>query len=120
MSSWRRPGTSLLRGGFVLKKAKNKPAATNNVFEDLGFSPEESRILAVKAQLAALVVRIVDEKGLSQKKLAALWGVSQPRVSEVLTGKLALISIDRLLGFLGSLGCEVTIRPRASQRASRR
>ena len=103
-----------------MKKAKNRPAATNNVFEDLGFSHEESRILAFKAQLAALVVRIADEKGLSQKKLAALWDVPQPRVSEVLTGKLTLISIDRLLGFLGSLGCEVTIRPRASQHASRR
>ena len=101
-----------------MKKAKNKSVVTDNVFEDLGFSHEESRILGVKAQLAALIVRIVDEKGLSQKKLSALWNVPQPRVSEVLTGKLSLISIDRLLGFLGSLGCEVTIRPRVKRKAS--
>ena len=74
----------------------------------------------MKAQLAALIVRIVNERGLSQKKLGALWRVPQPRVSEVMTGKLALVSIDRLVEFLGALGFEVTVQAKTFARGPRR
>jgi predicted XRE-type DNA-binding protein len=99
-----------------MKKAKQKRVTSGNVFEDLGFSAEESRVLTLKAQLAALLVRVARERKLTQKELGKIWGVPQPRVSEVLTGKLALISIERLIEFLGILGVEIVFRPKLSSK----
>lgn len=75
---------------------------------------EESQLLALKAQLAALIVRVVKKRRLSQKELGHLWGVPQPRVSEVMTGKRAVISIDRLVEFLSALGVELSVRAKGS------
>jgi predicted XRE-type DNA-binding protein len=93
-----------------MKSRKTKGDGPNNVFEDLGFSRQESLLLSLKAQLAALIVRVVHERGLKQKELGALWGVPQPRMSEVMTGKLSLVSVDRLAAFLGALGIELVVR----------
>jgi predicted XRE-type DNA-binding protein len=96
-----------------MKKVNRKRVTSGNVFEDLGFSQEESRVLSLKAQLAAMLVRVVRERQLTQKDLGEIWGVPQPRVSEVLTGKLTLISIERLIAFLGLLGVEISFRAKA-------
>ena len=102
-----------------MKKVKAK-RQSGNVFEALGFSPEESHVLALKAQLAALIVRVVRERGLSQKELGGLWGVPQPRVSEVMTGKLAVIGTDRLVEFLAALGVEISVRAKTARGARRK
>ena len=99
-----------------MKKSKSRHLATGNVFEDLGFSPKESRVLTLKAQLAALIVRVAREHHLTQKDLGKIWGVPQPRVSEVLTGKLAVVSIERLIEFLGLLGVEIVFRTKPSSK----
>jgi predicted XRE-type DNA-binding protein len=99
-----------------MKKTKQKRVTSGNVFEDLDFSPEESRILTLKAQLAALLVRVARERQLTQKELGKIWGVPQPRVSEVLTGKLGLISIERLIEFLGALEVEIVFRTKPSSK----
>jgi predicted XRE-type DNA-binding protein len=93
-----------------MKKSKPRRETSGNVFQDLDFAPEESRVLTLKAQLAALIVRVTRERQLTQKELGKIWGVPQPRVSEVLTGKLSLVSIERLIEFLGALGVEIVFR----------
>jgi predicted XRE-type DNA-binding protein len=99
-----------------MKKPKSRRATSGNVFEELGFSPEESRVLTLKAQLAGLIARVTRERQLTQKELGKIWGVPQPRVSEVLTGKLAVVSIERLIEFLGVLGVEVIFRAKPSSK----
>lgn len=99
-----------------MKKTKKKSAPSQNVFEELGFSVEESRVLTLKAQLGALIVNICNERTLTQKDLSKLWKVPQPRVSEVMTGKLRLISIERLIEFLGTLGVEVDFRKKSASK----
>ena len=99
-----------------MKTVNKKSAVADNLFEDLGFSAEESRVLTLKAQLATLIVRLTRARQLSQKDLGKLWGVPQPRVSEVMTGKLNLISIERLIEFLGALDVEIVFRAKSSRK----
>lgn len=99
-----------------MKKAKSRRDSSGNVFDDLGFSQEESRVLTLKAQLAALILRVTRERQLTQRELGKIWGVPQPRVSEVLTGKLAVVSMERLIEFLGVLGVEVVFRAKPSSK----
>jgi predicted XRE-type DNA-binding protein len=75
-----------------------------NVLDDLGFSPELATALKFKADLYQAILKYA--RGYSQKQLQAILGEPQPRVSELLNGKIANKSVDKLLYYAGRLGIE--------------
>ena len=89
-----------------MKSRANKPThvTRGNVFDDLGFSPEQATALKFKAQLYQAILKIAGKY--SQKELQAILGEPQPRVSELLNGKIASKSVDKLLYYAGRLGIE--------------
>jgi predicted XRE-type DNA-binding protein len=89
-----------------MKSAGNKPTHVTygNVLDDLGFSPEQATALKFKAELYQAILRVA--KKYSQKKLQIILGEPQPRVSELLNGKIANKSVDKLLYYAGRLGIE--------------
>lgn len=54
-----------------------------NVFADLGFSPEEATLLAMRAELMAKLRETIAEKGWTQAQAAERLGVGQSRVSDL-------------------------------------
>ena len=82
--------------------------STGNVFEDLGLADPAERL--AKAELARVIRKIVRERGLTQSEAAALLGVKQPDVSDLMRGKLARFSMERLERFLNALDMEVRIQ----------
>ena len=89
-----------------MKSAGNKPTHVThgNVLDDLGFSPEQATALKFKAELYQAILRFA--KKYSQKKLQIILAEPQPRVSELLNGKIANKSVDKLLYYAGRLGIE--------------
>ncbi len=81
--------------------------SSGNVFKDLGFAPEEANHLRVRSQLMVELSGIIEDRGLTQAKAAKLLGVSQPRVSDLVRGKIERFSIDTLVEMLGRAGMEV-------------
>lgn len=79
-----------------------------NVFDDLGFSREESAELSAKARLCSQIVRFA--KRYPQAELAKLLNESQPRVSDLMRGKIAKFSLDTLFGYAAALRMEPEIR----------
>jgi predicted XRE-type DNA-binding protein len=77
------------------------------VFEDLHV-PEPSEALA-KSELAAIVARAIQARRLTQTAAAKVLGIDQPKVSELLRGRLTRFSTERLLVFLLRLGRDVDI-----------
>lgn len=92
--------------------------SSGNVFKDLGFPPEEAAHLLIRTDLMLEIERILKERGLTQAKAAALLGVSQPRVSDLVRGRIELFSIDTLVDWLARLGVSVTLRTRRSRRVA--
>jgi predicted XRE-type DNA-binding protein len=80
-----------------------------NVFQDLGFDPEESENLRVRADLMIELSRLIESKGWTQEEAAEIMGVSQPRISDLIRGKIDRFSIDFLVSMLGSAGIRVRI-----------
>jgi predicted XRE-type DNA-binding protein len=80
------------------------------VFEDLGFDAEEAANLKIRAGLMAAISQLITERQLTQAQAAKLFGVSQPRVSDIVRGKLSLFSIDALVSMLGRAGVHVSLR----------
>lgn len=83
---------------------------TRNVFRDLGFSSGESKHLAMRSELMIRLSRVIEDRGLTQAQAAILFGVSQPRVSDLVTGKIDRFSIDTLIAMLGHAGVRVQLR----------
>ena len=92
--------------------------SSGNVFEDLGFPKEEAAHLLIRADLMSQLKRVIDSRGLTQKEAAKALGVSQPRVSDLVRGRIGLFSIDMLVEMLAHLGVAVTVttkrRPRVA------
>ncbi len=93
-----------------MKSAGNKPTHVThgNVLDDLGFSPEQATALKFKAELYQAILSVAKKYSQknSQKKLQIILGEPQPRVSELLNGKIANKSVDKLLYYAGRLGIE--------------
>src|SRR5271166_4394177 len=99
----------------------NKPShiTRGNVFEEIGFSLEEAAILKFKSDLYAAIMK--HARRYSQKQLQVILAEPQPRVSELLNGKISGKSVDKLLYYAGRLGIEPKVRfPQTNKRAVHR
>ena len=83
--------------------------STGNVFRDLGFSNEESEHLLVRADLLIQLQKAIASKGLKQAEAARVLRVTQPRVSDLLRGRIDLFSTDALIDMLARLGVGVRL-----------
>ena len=79
-----------------------------NIFEEIGFSRSESLSLMRKAELFDEVRSRIENLELTQAKIAKLLDISQPRVSDLVKGKISVFSIEMLLEFLDKLGGSVS------------
>jgi predicted XRE-type DNA-binding protein len=91
------------------KSAIRVTASTGNVFRDLGFSKEESEHLLVRADLLIQVQKAITSRRLKQAEAAKVLRVTQPRVSDLLRGRIDLFSTDALIDMLARLGVGVRL-----------
>jgi predicted XRE-type DNA-binding protein len=92
--------------------------SSGNVFRDLGFRTEEADHLLVRSDLMIRLQKLIASRGLKQREAATILRVTQPRVSDLLRGRIDLFSTDALIDMLARLG--VRVRPifRSSRRGS--
>ena len=102
-----------------MAKSESVRMGSGNVFADLGLAQAEERL--AKAELARAIGSVIEARKLTQREAAELLRVDQPKVSQVLSGRLSGFSTERLLRFLTSLGRDVEIRvkPSAARRRGR-
>src|SRR5215212_5705173 len=89
------------------KSAIRVTSSTGNVFRDLGFSKEESEHLLIRADLLIQVQKAIVSKRLKQAEAAKILRVTQPRVSDLLRGRIDLFSTDSLIDMLARLGVHI-------------
>jgi uncharacterized protein (DUF433 family)/predicted XRE-type DNA-binding protein len=84
----------------VVSDQRRVTAGSGNVYADLGFADPD---------LARQIVRILDERKLTQVQAAAILGIDQPKVAALVNGRLGLFSTERLMRFLILLERDVAI-----------
>jgi len=84
----------------------------SNVFEQVGFTPEEAVHLQLRSAMMTRLILEIENQGLTQAEAAKRMGITQPRVSDLMRGKLHLFSIDTLVALLGSMGLRVDLKVR--------
>lgn len=81
--------------------------SSDNTFLDLGFDEVEARNLKFRSHLMTILVRYIQEKKLTQKDAAKELHVSQPRISNLLHGKIDLFSVGMLLDMMERAGFQI-------------
>lgn len=86
--------------------------SSGNVFEDAGFPRPEADRLLIRSELMSQIEKLINKRRLTQKQAAKTLGVTQPRISDLVRGRIDLFSIDTLVDMLGQLGIAVTLKTR--------
>ena len=84
--------------------------SSGNVFQDLGLPKAGERF--AKAELARGIRHIIQGKQWTQRRAAEVLAIAPPDVSDLMRGKLARFSQERLERFLNALDMDVQIRVR--------
>jgi len=83
---------------------------SGNVFRDIGFSPEEAQNLHLRSELMTRVEQFVKRSDVTQAEAARALGITQPRLNDLLRGKIDKFSLDALVNMLGHAGMRVELR----------
>jgi predicted XRE-type DNA-binding protein len=84
-----------------------------SVLDDLNMSEQERLELKLKADLHQDILKLIKRKRLTPRQLEKLFDIPQPRVSELLRGKLSLLSVSKLLYYAHLLGAHADVRLKA-------
>ena len=93
-------------------------ASSGNVFADLGFGVEEAQNLKIRSDLMIELTKLIEARGLTQTAAAQLLGVTQPRISDLVRGKIDRFSVDSLIEMLGHAGATVSFVVTAQRRVA--
>lgn len=109
--------------GSSRSSAKNRSSklithwTTGSVLDELNMSEQDRLELKLKADLHQDILKLIRQKKFTPRQLEKLFDVPQPRVSELLRGKLSLLSVSKLLHYAHLLGAHVHIRLKKSAKA---
>ena len=80
------------------------------VWDAIEDNAAEAETMKLRASLMMALDRHIRTKGWTEAEAARRLGVTQPRISDLLRGKITLFSIDTLVGMLTEAGLRVEMR----------
>ena len=80
-----------------------------SVWDAIESVPAQAASLRLRSDMMIALVDHIDRAGLTQAQAAKLFGVTQPRVSDLKRGKVALFSLDALVNMLAAAGIVVRL-----------
>jgi predicted XRE-type DNA-binding protein len=89
------------------KSAKSRHTSVWDAIED---TPGEAAHMKARASLMTAVIAHIEKNGLTQAQAAKQFGVTQPRISDLIRGKIDLFSLDTLVNMLAAAGLRVEIK----------
>jgi len=110
----------ILRGEKQVK-SENGPShiTKGDVFDDLGLSRSEASALKVKATLLDAILREIERQGYTQNELVEVLDEYQPSVSNLTRGKIAKVSVEKLLTYSDRLKMKTTLTVHSSSEKHR-
>lgn len=80
-----------------------------SVWDAIESTPGEAANMRARSALAISLAEMIKKRGLTQAEAARRLGVTQPRVSDLMRGKIDLFSLDTLVNMLASAGFRVEL-----------
>ena len=89
--------------------SKPKIESYASVWDALADTPEQAANLRARAELMQQIVAIVSESGWTQVVAARHCGVTQPRINDLLRGRVSRFSLDALVNIATAIGRRVHV-----------
>ena len=90
--------------------AEKMTVGSGNVFEDIGFAPDQAAAMLARETLLIALEKELRKRGKKQQELADELGIPRTRISEVMNLKADKFSADKLVSLLHRAGKKVEIR----------
>ncbi len=81
-----------------------------SVWDAIEDTAEEAQNMKVRSQLMVQLKNYISSSGLSQGDAAKVFGVTQPRISDLMRGKINIFAIDALVNMAASAGLRVEMQ----------
>lgn len=89
---------------------ESRTPGSGNIFSDLGFDPAEAQVMKLRAEVMIRTAQQLKERGWTQVEAARQLGITQPRVSRLIKGKVEDFSLDMLLTLATRAGLHPELR----------
>ena len=94
--------------------SKRKTESYASVWDALADTPEQAANLRARAELMQQIAAIVSESGWTQVEAAKHCGVTQPRINDLLRGRVSRFSLDALVNIATAIGRRVHVELEAA------
>jgi len=82
---------------------------SENVFLDCGFPHAGAENLRIRAKMMMALIGYIQERKITQSRAARIMRVSQPRISDLVRGKIGRFTIDTLVNMVAAAGLKVDV-----------
>jgi predicted XRE-type DNA-binding protein len=87
----------------------SKPESYDNVWDAIADTPGQAANLRARAELMRQIAALVKKEGWTQAEAARHCGVTQPRLNDLLRGRISRFSLDALVNISTALGYRVRV-----------
>ncbi len=84
----------------------------SSVWDAIEDTPAEAENMKLRSALMMVLKEHIANTGLSQSQAAKLLGVTQPRISDLMRGKINLFGLDALVNMASAAGLHIELRVR--------
>ena len=85
-----------------------------SVWDAIADTPEQAANLRARAELMQQIAAIVEGNAWKQAEAARRCGVTQPRMNDLLRGRVSRFSLDALVNIATAIGCRVHVELEAA------
>ena len=82
----------------------------HSVWDAIEDTKEEAENMKLRSVLMIALKNHITRTGLNQAEAAALFGVTQPRISDLMRGKINLFGLDALVNMAATAGLHIELR----------
>lgn len=86
-----------------------KPDSYDSIWDAIADTPGQAANLRARAELMRQIAAYVNRQGWTQVEAAKHCGVTQPRINDLLRGRVSRFSLDALVNISTALGCRVRV-----------
>jgi predicted XRE-type DNA-binding protein len=87
-----------------------KSQTFTSVWDAIEDTPQAAASMRARSTLLMELANIIQQRGMTQAEAAELFGVTQPRISDMMRGKINLFSLDMLMNMASTAGMSPVVK----------
>lgn len=81
-----------------------------SVWDAIEDTPQAAASMKARSTLLMELASVIEKRGLTQSEAAEMFGVTQPRISDLMRGKINLFSLDMLMNMASTAGMSPVVK----------